>query len=105
MQPATREKDAKGDLIPVPVDQITRADALKFRKWWSARVEGGMKIESANKDFGHLHVKPGSNALVVVLGSFVGGAFRTEDRKCNLCSEDSHNAAIAGSSVLCQLRV
>jgi integrase len=50
----TGRKDAKGDLIPVPVDQITRADALKFRKWWSARVEGGMKIESANKDFGHL---------------------------------------------------
>lgn len=33
---------------------ITRADALEFRKWWSERVEGGMAVGSANKDFGHL---------------------------------------------------
>jgi integrase len=38
----------------VPVGEITRADALAFRRWWSTRVEGGMKVESANKDFGHL---------------------------------------------------
>lgn len=38
----------------VPVNDITRADALVFRAWWSQRVEDGMKVESANKDFGHL---------------------------------------------------
>lgn len=38
----------------VPVSEITRADALQFRRWWSGRVEKGMKVESANKDFGHL---------------------------------------------------
>ncbi|MEM7721729.1 MAG: DUF6538 domain-containing protein [Pseudomonadota bacterium] len=37
-----------------PVDMITRAHALQFRAWWSERVEKGRKIESANKDFGHL---------------------------------------------------
>lgn len=50
----TGRKNGQGEPVGVPVDEITRADALKFRKWWSARVEGGMKIESANKDFGHL---------------------------------------------------
>lgn len=39
---------------PMRVDEITRADALKFRKWWSDRVEAGMQAGSANKDFGHL---------------------------------------------------
>lgn len=38
----------------VPVSEITRADALAFRRWWSERIERGMKVESANKDFGHL---------------------------------------------------
>jgi len=38
-----------------PVDRITRADALKFRAWWSARVESdGLAAQTANKDFGHL---------------------------------------------------
>ena len=38
-----------------PIDQIARADALKFRKWWSVRVENeGLAAQTANKDFGHL---------------------------------------------------
>jgi hypothetical protein len=37
-----------------PVDRITRAHALQFRAWWSARVLTGHKVETANKDFGHL---------------------------------------------------
>lgn len=48
------KRDADGNPAAMPVNEITRADALKFRDWWSGRVEGGMKIESANKDFGHL---------------------------------------------------
>ncbi|MGX0901457.1 site-specific recombinase XerD [Roseovarius sp. MBR-79] len=38
----------------MPVGGIDRAMALRFRAWWSDRVAGGMKIESANKDIGHL---------------------------------------------------
>jgi integrase len=37
-----------------PVDQITRADALTFRDWWSRRVEGGLSSNSANKQFNQL---------------------------------------------------
>ncbi len=37
-----------------PMDQITRAECLKFRAWWSARVEGGMSTSSANKQIGQL---------------------------------------------------
>ncbi|MEM9428151.1 MAG: integrase [Pseudomonadota bacterium] len=37
-----------------PVSEITRSDALKFRRWWADRVAGGMKAETANKDFTHL---------------------------------------------------
>lgn len=38
-----------------PIDQIVRADALKFRTWWSVRVEDeGLAAQTANKDFGHL---------------------------------------------------
>lgn len=39
---------------PPPVNQITRADVLRFRAWWADRVESGMSAKSANKDFGHL---------------------------------------------------
>ncbi|MBT8169898.1 integrase [Falsiruegeria litorea] len=41
--------------IDMAVDAITRDHAVAFRNWWSARIESGMKIESANKDFGHLN--------------------------------------------------
>ncbi len=38
-----------------PIDQITRADALAFRAWWSRRIEvDGLAPQTANKDFGHL---------------------------------------------------
>ncbi len=37
-----------------PVDQITRAGALKFRDWWSRRAEGGLSSNSANKQFNQL---------------------------------------------------
>ncbi|WP_420344226.1 DUF6538 domain-containing protein [Paenirhodobacter sp.] len=47
-------KGADKKPIPMRVDEITRADALTFRKWWSDRVEAGMQAGSANKDFGHL---------------------------------------------------
>jgi len=47
-------RNSRGKPVAQPVNQIVRADAIKFRNWWSARVEGGMKIESANKDLGHL---------------------------------------------------
>ncbi len=38
----------------LPVNEITRAQALQFRAWWSARVLTGHRIDTANKDFGHL---------------------------------------------------
>ncbi|WP_282129368.1 tyrosine-type recombinase/integrase [Roseobacter litoralis] len=38
----------------MPINTITADHALKFRNWWSRRVESGLKIESANKDIGHL---------------------------------------------------
>lgn len=51
----TSPKDAKGEPAPVPVNMIARKDALAFREWWQARVASGeAKIETANKDFGHL---------------------------------------------------
>ncbi len=38
-----------------PLDQITRDDALAFRRWWRDRIEGdGMDPNSGNKDFQHL---------------------------------------------------
>lgn len=38
-----------------PIDQITRADALRFRTWWSNRIEvDGLAAQTANKEFGHL---------------------------------------------------
>lgn len=37
-----------------PMDQITRAECLKFRAWWSTRVEAGMSTKSANKQIGQL---------------------------------------------------
>lgn len=50
----TSETDGQGRPILVPVNQISRKDALDFRNWWSDRVEDGMSVETANKDFGHL---------------------------------------------------
>lgn len=48
------DKGPGGKPLPLPVSDITRQHALDFRRWWAARVEGGMNPESANKDFGHL---------------------------------------------------
>jgi len=46
-----------GDVTGDPeLGKITRSDALKFRDWWWDRIETeNMTINSANKDFGHLH--------------------------------------------------
>jgi hypothetical protein len=30
----------------MPLNEIRRDDALKFRDWWSARVEAGMNLIS-----------------------------------------------------------
>lgn len=38
----------------IPVNEITRKDAIRFRDWWSVRVEAGMNVETANKDLMHL---------------------------------------------------
>lgn len=48
------KRDGRSVPIPMPLNEIRRDDALKFRDWWSARVEAGMNPETANKDFGHL---------------------------------------------------
>jgi site-specific recombinase XerD len=46
---------AEGRAGPPLVDQITRADALAFRDFWSERVlTGTHDAKTANKDFGHL---------------------------------------------------
>lgn len=38
-----------------PIDQITRVNALRFRTWWSNRIEvDGLAAQTANKEFGHL---------------------------------------------------
>jgi integrase len=38
-----------------PLDQYTRADALKLRTWWQGRIVGeGIKIKTANKMIGHV---------------------------------------------------
>ncbi|KPD11169.1 hypothetical protein AN476_16715 [Phaeobacter sp. 11ANDIMAR09] len=47
-------KDGRRNPIPMPIDQITRNDALKFREWWAERVQNGMDPGTANKDIGHL---------------------------------------------------
>ncbi|WP_164887547.1 DUF6538 domain-containing protein [Paenirhodobacter populi] len=47
-------KGKDGLPVPMRVDEISRSDALKFRDWWSVRVQKGMQAGSANKDFGHL---------------------------------------------------
>lgn len=38
----------------LPLEEVTRANALKFRDWWQAKVESGLKIDTANKDLSHL---------------------------------------------------
>lgn len=48
------QKIAYGNGKCPPMNEITRADALKFRAWWSARVEGGLSANSANKQFDQL---------------------------------------------------
>lgn len=50
----TSKRDALDRPIAVPINEITREDALKFRKWWADRVEGGLSAGSANKQIGHL---------------------------------------------------
>lgn len=37
------------------IDELTRADAVTFRKWWQHRIATeGLDIGTANKDFGHI---------------------------------------------------
>ncbi len=48
------ERDGRNIPIAMPINKITRDDALRFRDWWGQRVENGLKPDSANKDFGHL---------------------------------------------------
>jgi hypothetical protein len=38
----------------LPLADVNRAAALKFRDWWQSKVEGGLKIDTANKDLSHL---------------------------------------------------
>lgn len=38
-----------------PLGDITRADAVAFRKWWQDKIAAqGLDIATANKDFGHI---------------------------------------------------
>lgn len=38
-----------------PIGELTRADAVMFRKWWQHRIATeGLDIGTANKDFGHI---------------------------------------------------
>jgi len=40
-----------------PISEITRSDALDFREWWQDRIiSEGIKVGTANKEFGHLNV-------------------------------------------------
>ncbi|QDF14277.1 integrase [Dinoroseobacter phage vB_DshS-R4C] len=47
-------RDAHGAPIAPAVDRITRADALKFRAAWVAKVESGMAPNTANREIGIL---------------------------------------------------
>jgi len=38
----------------ISLTDVTRQEALQFRSWWSDRVGQGWKVETANKDLGHL---------------------------------------------------
>lgn len=42
------------DAKDLPLEGVNRATALKFRDWWQAKVERGLKIDTANKDITHL---------------------------------------------------
>jgi hypothetical protein len=45
--------NVKAAEIDKPVHEVTREDALKFRKWWERRiVDEGLEIKTANKDIG-----------------------------------------------------
>ncbi len=53
------KKRAADNLIEVVTDKrladLTRSDAIQFRKWWQARIETEeLDIATANKDFGHV---------------------------------------------------
>ncbi len=38
------------------LDELTRSDAITFREWWQSKlVRDGLKIQTANKDIGHLN--------------------------------------------------
>lgn len=38
----------------IPLSEVNRQSALKFRDWWQVKVEAGLKIDTANKDLSHL---------------------------------------------------
>lgn len=42
------------EIKDMPLADVNRANALKFRDWWQIKVEGGLKIDTANKDLSHL---------------------------------------------------
>lgn len=46
--------DHAGGYRDIVVSEISREDAIKFRDWWSARVEGGLKLNTANRDISSL---------------------------------------------------
>lgn len=53
------KKRAMDNLIEVVTDKrladVTRSDAIQFRKWWQTRIEAEeLDIATANKDFGHI---------------------------------------------------
>lgn len=48
------KRDPADKPIAMAVSAITREDAIKFRDWWSGKVQSGLKIDSANKDLTHL---------------------------------------------------
>ncbi|WP_127144671.1 integrase [Pelagibacterium montanilacus] len=74
------KKLAIKNLISVVGDKtladITRADALEYRHYWQARVmAGGVRVDTANKDIGHLTQMFGSVdrlALTDVRSKFTG---------------------------------
>lgn len=50
----TSARSESGVPIALPVNEITREHALKYRKWWVDRVAEGLAPGSANKEIGHL---------------------------------------------------
>lgn len=52
---AAFEKDGRGRPVQIPFDQITREHALKYRAAVQDRINGGLRIDTANKEIGQLN--------------------------------------------------